>query len=47
MTTDDAFETALELIDFAELIWISGETDRLEEAEEAHRQAVAIRNNLP
>jgi hypothetical protein len=44
MTTDDAYETAMELLEFAEMIRDSGETDRLEEAEEAYRQAVAIRD---
>jgi isocitrate lyase len=44
MTTDDAYETAMELLEFADMIWVSGETDRLEEAEEAYRQAVAIRD---
>jgi len=44
MTKDDAYETAMELIEFADMIWASGEADRLEEAEEAYRQAVAIRD---
>jgi hypothetical protein len=44
MTTDDAYETAIELFDFAEMIRDSGETDRLEEAKEAYQQAVAIRD---
>jgi hypothetical protein len=43
MTTDDAYETALELLEFAEMIRASGETDRYEEAKEAHQRAVAIR----
>ena len=44
MTTDDAYETAIELFDFAEMIRDSGETDRLEEAKEAYQQAVAIKD---
>lgn len=44
MTTDDAYETAMELLEFAGMIWASGEADRLEEAKEAYRQAVAIRD---
>jgi hypothetical protein len=44
MTTDDAYETAMELLDFAEMIRDSGETDRLEEAKEAYQQAVAIKD---
>lgn len=44
MRTDDAYEAAMELLEFADMIWASGEVDRLEEAEEAYRQAVAIRD---
>jgi hypothetical protein len=44
MTKDDAYETAMELFDFAEMIRDSGETDRLEEAKEAYQQAVAIKD---
>jgi hypothetical protein len=45
--SDKAYETAMELLELAELIWASGETERFVEAEEAYRQAVAIRDNLP
>jgi len=44
MTTNDAYETAMELFEFADMIRASGEPDRLEEAEEAYRQAVAIKD---
>ncbi len=44
MTTDDAYETAIELLEFADMIWASGEAERYAEAEEAYRQAVAIRD---
>jgi hypothetical protein len=44
--SDTAYETAMELLELDELIWVSGETERLVEAEEAYRQAVAIRDNL-
>jgi hypothetical protein len=44
MTTNDAYETAMELLEFADMIRASGEADRLEEAEEAYRQAVAIKD---
>jgi hypothetical protein len=54
MTTDDAYETArkffeatetaIELIEFADMIWASGETERYAEAEDAYRQGVAIRD---
>ena len=42
MTTDAAYETALELLEFAKMIQDSDEADRLEEAKEAYRQALAI-----
>jgi hypothetical protein len=42
MTTDDAYETALELLEFAEMIQDSDEADRLEEVKESYRQALAI-----
>ena len=44
MTTDDAYETAMEHLEFADMIWAYGETERYGEAEEAYRQAVAIRD---
>jgi hypothetical protein len=44
MTTDEAYETATELLELAFLIWDSYENDRYVEAEEAYRQAVAIRD---
>ena len=44
MTTNDAYETAMELFEFADMIRASCEADRLEEAEEAYRQAVAIKD---
>ena len=44
MTTNDAYETAMELLEFTDMIRASGEADRLEEAEEAYRQAVAIKD---
>ena len=44
MRTDDAYETAIELLEFADMIWASGETERYAEAEESYRQAVAIRD---
>lgn len=46
MTTNDAYETAMELLEFADMIRASGEADRLEEAEEAYRQAVAIKDQF-
>lgn len=45
--SDIAYETAMELLELAELLRASGHPDRQDEAEEAYRQAVAIRNNLP
>jgi hypothetical protein len=44
MTKDDAYETAMELVEFSVMIWASGETERYAEAEESYRQAVAIRD---
>ena len=44
MTTDDAYETAMELFEFEKMIRDSGEADRLEEAKEAYMQAVAIKD---
>ena len=42
-----AYETAMELMELEELLSISGDPPRQDEAKEAYRQAVAIRNNLP
>ena len=44
MTTDEAYETAMELLELETLLRESGEADRQQEADEAHRQAVAIRD---
>lgn len=44
MTTDQAYETAMELLELETLLRESGEADRQQEADEAHRQAVAIRD---
>jgi hypothetical protein len=44
MTTDEAYETAIELLEFADMIWAFSETERYAEAEEAYRQAVTIRD---
>lgn len=41
---DKAYETALELLQLTMLIRESGDPDRQEEAEEANRRAVAIRD---
>jgi hypothetical protein len=45
MTSDEAFETALELLELATLIQESGGADRQEEAEKAYLQAIAIRDS--
>jgi len=45
--SDKAYETAMELLELNELICASGETERFVEAEEAYRQAVAIRDKFP
>ena len=42
-----AYETAMELMELWDLLVMSGDPDRREEAEEAYRQAVAILKNLP
>jgi hypothetical protein len=44
---DEAYETALELFELAKLLRESGDPDRQEEAEEAYRQAIAIRDKFP
>jgi hypothetical protein len=41
--SDIAYETAMELFELAELLRASGDPDRQEEAEEAYRQAVGIK----
>jgi hypothetical protein len=42
-----AYETAMELMELSTLLKMSGDPDRQEEAEDAYRQAVAIRKKLP
>lgn len=42
-----AYETAMELLELRDLLLMSGDNERKEEAEEAYRQALEIRNNLP
>lgn len=44
---NEAYETAMELLEFADMIGASGETDRFKEAEEAYQRAVAIKDKFP
>ncbi len=41
-----AYETAMELMELEDLLSMSGDPDRQDEAKEAYRQASAIRDSL-
>jgi hypothetical protein len=46
MTKDEAYETAMELLDLTSLLWQTSDKSRYAEAEEAYRQAVAIKREF-